>query len=46
MPYYLRERREDHLFNELLRMCPGLKDRLIDGSDEEIGLVVDLVSAC
>jgi hypothetical protein len=38
-----REIREDHVFKELLKICPGLQDRLTNGSEEEIELVADLV---
>jgi hypothetical protein len=31
------------VFHELLKMCPGLEDRLTSSSEEEIGLIADLV---
>jgi hypothetical protein len=38
-----RELREDIVFQELLKICPGLEKRLTDSSEEEIELVTDLV---
>lgn len=32
------------MFQELLKQCPGLKDRLLNNSDEEIDMVAELVS--
>jgi hypothetical protein len=37
------ERREEALFTLLLKICTGLKDRLLEASDEEVGLIADLV---
>lgn len=38
------ERREDSVFKDLLKMCLGLKDRLLASSPEEIELIADLVT--
>lgn len=38
-----RERREHHVFKQLLQAIPGLEERLMKGSDEDIVLVADLV---
>jgi len=38
-----REIREYLVFMELLKMCPGLEDRLVKGDEEETELVADLV---
>jgi hypothetical protein len=38
-----RERREHRVFQQLLRMVPGLEERIMEGSGEEIGHVADLV---
>lgn len=40
-----RERKEHRVFDQLLQMVPGLEDRLLNGSDEEVGRVAELVSA-
>jgi hypothetical protein len=39
-----REKREHHVFKSLLQMIPGLEQRLMETSEEEIGLIGDLVS--
>jgi hypothetical protein len=39
----IRELREDRVFGELLKLCAGLDERLKRSSEEEVGLVVDLV---
>jgi hypothetical protein len=39
-----RERREHRVFERLLQTIPGLEARLMDGSDEEIMHVAELVS--
>lgn len=39
----IRERREDHVFTALLKMCHGLEDRLLDGSDGVVTDIADLV---
>lgn len=38
------ERREDSIFKDLLKICHGLKDRLLASSPEEIELIADLVA--
>jgi hypothetical protein len=38
------ERREQDLFSELLRMCPGLRERLLEASEDEVALMADLVN--
>jgi hypothetical protein len=40
-----RERREDKIFHELLKLCHGLDERLSNSSAEEVELMADLVSA-
>jgi hypothetical protein len=37
------ERQEEVLFTLLLKICTGLKDRLSEASNEEVGLIADLV---
>lgn len=39
-----RERREHRIFNLLIQMIPGLQERLMDASAEEVVHVGDLVS--
>jgi hypothetical protein len=39
-----RERREDRVFRELLKLCHGLEERLFSSSAEEVELIADLVS--
>ena len=39
----LRERREYCVYRLLLQMVPGLEERLLNGSEEEILHVADLV---
>jgi hypothetical protein len=38
------ELREQSVFNELLIICDGLEARLLDSSEEEVALMVNLVS--
>ena len=38
-----RERREHRVFNVLLQMIPGLQDRLVEASAEEMVHIGDLV---
>jgi hypothetical protein len=40
-----RERREHHIFQRLLEMIPGLEDRLVEGSNEGVVHIAELVSA-
>jgi len=39
----LRERQEARIFQELLKLCYGLEDRLADAEPEEVQLIGDLV---
>lgn len=39
-----RQRREHRVFEALLQMIPGLEDRLMNGSEEDIVAVAELVS--
>ena len=39
-----RERWEHRVFEELLRSVPGLEERLLHGSEEEVDIVAELVS--
>lgn len=41
---YPRERHEQGVFDELLKMVPGLKDRLMTISTDEVATVAELVS--
>jgi hypothetical protein len=41
--WLVRERREHRVFNQLLQMIPGLKERLMDGCTEDIKHVGELV---
>jgi hypothetical protein len=41
---FSRERREHRVFDKLLQMVPGLEERLLTGSEEEITFVAELVS--
>jgi len=38
-----RERRKHRVFAELLQMVPGLEERLVQGDDNDILVVADLV---
>ena len=38
------ERREHKIFGELLKTIPGLEERLLTGSETEVGHVAELVS--
>jgi hypothetical protein len=38
-----RERREHAIFQELLKSIPGLEERLVTGSDDEVMIVAELV---
>lgn len=42
-PPTIREHREDSIFQDLLKMCHGLEERLLASSPEEIELIADLV---
>ena len=41
--YLFRERREHKIFKELLNGVPGLEERLMTGSGDEVGIVAELV---
>jgi len=41
---FARERREHRIFNLLIQMIPGLQERLMDASAEEVVHIGDLVS--
>jgi hypothetical protein len=38
-----RQRREHRVFQALLQMVPGLKERLLDGSDNDVKAIAELV---
>jgi hypothetical protein len=38
-----RQRREYQVFTTLLQMIPGLEDRLVEGSEEGVVQIADLV---
>ena len=38
-----RERREHRVFRSLLSAVPGLEDRLVNSSEEEVRMIADLV---
>jgi hypothetical protein len=38
-----RERREHQVFTKLLQMIPGLEERIMGGSEEEVVFIADLV---
>lgn len=42
-PPLARERREHQVFRTLLQMIPGMEDRLMEGSDEDIVHIAELV---
>ena len=35
--------REESVFSDLLKICPGLEDRLVKSSEGEVELIADLV---
>jgi hypothetical protein len=41
--HYIRQRREYHIYKQLLQMVPGLEERLMNSSEEEIFHIADLV---
>jgi hypothetical protein len=41
-----RERREHVVFKKLIQMIPGLQERLVNGSEEDLLHVADLVRPC
>jgi mannose/fructose-specific phosphotransferase system component IIA len=40
-----RERREHRVFTKLLQMFPGMEERIMSSSEEEVTFIVDLVGA-
>ena len=42
---FIRERREHRIFQELLKGIPGLEERLMTGSEDEVVVVAELVSS-
>lgn len=41
---YTRQRQEFRVFNELLKMVPGLEERLMDAqSDKDVAIIAELV---
>jgi hypothetical protein len=40
-----RERREHRVFTKLLQMIPGMEERIMNSSEEEVTFVADLVRA-
>jgi hypothetical protein len=45
-PFSHRERREDKVFNSVLKLGIGLRERVLDASsNDEVELIADLVSA-
>ena len=43
-PAIHREIREELVFKELLKLCPDLEERIMNNSEEEVGIIADLVS--
>jgi hypothetical protein len=41
--YRCRERREHHIFRALLNTVPGLEERIMTGSEDEVTIVAELV---
>jgi hypothetical protein len=39
-----RERREQSIFQDLLHLCHGFEERLVNASIEEVGMMADMVS--
>jgi hypothetical protein len=39
-----RERREHRVFTKLLHMVPGLEERLVSSSEEEVVFIANMVS--
>jgi hypothetical protein len=40
-----RERREHRVFTKLLQMIPGMEERIMSSSEEEVTFIMDLVRA-
>jgi hypothetical protein len=45
LPLNFRERREHRVFRTLLNMVPGLEECLVQGTEEEVRMIADLVRA-
>lgn len=43
---FIRERKEHRVFMKLLQMIPGLEDRLMNSTEEEVVFVAELVCFC
>jgi hypothetical protein len=43
--FFFRERREHKIFEALLKGVPGLEERLITGSEDEVAVVAELVGS-
>lgn len=43
---YTREQKEYSVFQAILQAIPGLEVRLLNGSEEDIRYIADLVSVC
>lgn len=41
--FIFRERREAKVYRSLMKMVPGLEERLVEGSEEEVFIVSELV---
>ena len=39
-----RERREQSVFQDLLHLCHGFEEKLVNASIEEVGMMADMVS--
>jgi hypothetical protein len=42
--FFGREQREHRIFQELMRVVPGLEGRLAEASEEDVGMLAELVS--
>jgi hypothetical protein len=40
-----RERREHRVFTKLLQMIPGMEERIMNSSEEEVTFIADMVCA-
>ena len=40
---FVTEREEHQVFQRLIQMVPGLEDRLVEGSDEDVAHIAELV---
>jgi len=41
---FQRERREHRIYQELLKAIPGLEERIVNGSEDELTVIAELVS--